>query len=332
MERRRFGNTDLEVSLIGFGAWAIGGVATAGGSPIGWGPSDDATAVAAIARAVDVGITFLDTADFYAFGHSEDLIGRVLGNRHDVVIATKVGQRVGDDGAVVHDYSKAHIVAGCEASLRRLRRETIDFYQMHTARVAHLEAGDGVDAMESLRASGKIRYWGVSAATFAPAPEAEYLLAHRLGHGVQLVLNVVNQRARRLLPRLREAGYGVIARMPFQFGLLTGGITRDTRFPSDDHRSGRLTPTVLEQVLPILDERVWPVGAQLGLSPTALALAYCASYDEVSTIIPGIRTPQQAEVNANALNAVTAAQRAELRQHLEDDAIASVADILQRQA
>ena len=255
METRRFGRTELEVSLVGFGAWAIGGPATAGGLPIGWGPSDDDTSMAAIARALEVGITCFDTADFYGLGHSEELVGRVLGNRPDVVVATKVGQRLTPDGLAAQDYSKTHIVAACEASLRRLRRETIDLYQLHTARLPELERGECLDAMEQLRAQGKIRYWGLSLATFAPGPEAEFLLAHGLGHGVQLALNIINQRAVPLLARLHAAGYGVIARMPYQFGLLTGAVTKDTRFDPRDHRSFRLAPALLDVALPVLDAR-----------------------------------------------------------------------------
>src|SRR5512137_1448261 len=126
MEYRTFGSTSLRVSVVGFGGWAIGGPATAGGVPIGWGETDDATSLRAIGRARALGVTFFDTADFYGFGHSEELIGRALGNAADVVIATKVGQRLAADGSVVHDYSRAHLTRACEASLRRLRRETID--------------------------------------------------------------------------------------------------------------------------------------------------------------------------------------------------------------
>jgi len=299
VEQRPFGRTGLRVSAVGFGAWAIGGPADAGGKPIGWGASDDATALRALVRAREVGISFFDSADVYGFGHSEELIGQAFGNRPDVVIATKVGQ-VRRPSGLEADYSEAHVIAGCEASLRRLRRETIDLYQLHTVRVPHLETGECVTALERLREQGKIRAWGVSLRTFDPAPEAEWLMQRGLGQGFQLVLNVINRRALPLLRRMAEGGYGVIARMPLQFGVLGGRWTREQRFPPDDHRSFRFPPDLLAAALDLLESEVFPLGAPRGLAPDALAMAFAADFEEVSTLIPGIRTPEQAERNAAA--------------------------------
>ena len=125
--QRQFGSTDLQVSTIGFGAWAIGGPAMAASQPIGWGKVDDATSVRALQESYENGITFYDTADVYGFGHSEALIGRVFGNRRDVIVASKVGHRQGHDGRLVLDYSKDYILKACERSLRRLQRDCIDF-------------------------------------------------------------------------------------------------------------------------------------------------------------------------------------------------------------
>jgi aryl-alcohol dehydrogenase-like predicted oxidoreductase len=328
MERRWFGATDLEVSLIGFGAWAIGGPARAGTMPIGWGAVDDATSEAALRRAIDLGITLVDTADVYGVGHSEELVGRVVGNRPDIVVATKVGNRVLADG-MGFDYSERHVLESCDASLRRLRRDTIDFYQLHTARLPHLQQGECVAAMERLRGEGKIRYWGLSLATFHPAPEAEFLLAHGIGHGVQLVLNVLNQRAVPLLARLAAAGYGVLARMPLQFGLLTGKVGVDAVFGADDHRSFRLPREALAAIVPALESHVWPVARQAGIAPTTLALAFVASFPEVSSIIPGIRTPAQAEQNAPASLGLAPASAAALRA-LAAGPLAPIAALVER--
>lgn len=328
MERRRFGATDLEVSLIGFGAWAIGGPAHAGPVPIGWGAVDDATSVAALRRAIDLGVTLVDTADVYGIGHSEELVGRVVANRPDVVVATKVGNRALADG-MAFDYSVPYIRSACEASLRRLRRDAIDFYQLHTARVTHLEQGDCVAAMEQLRQEGKIRYWGLSLATFNPVPEAEFLLQRRVGHGVQVVLNVLNQRAVPLLARLAAGGYGVLARMPLQFGLLTGRIGVATRFGADDHRSSRLRPEALAAIVPALEREVWPRARGAGITPTALALAFVASFPEVSSIIPGIRTPLQAEQNAAGPLVIPPDLAAELRA-LADGALEPIMALIER--
>lgn len=316
MEYRRFGNTDLSVSVIGFGAWAIGGPAQIGDMPIGWGPTDDADSLASIHRALDLGINFFDTADFYGLGHSEDLLGRTIANRPDVVIASKLGQRVSPENTIVADYSKNWVLEACEQSLRRLRRDTIDFYQLHIARMAHLEQGDCIEAMHQLVAEGKVRYWGISLNTFYPEPEARFFLERHLGHGFQLVLNLINQRAAGVIEQARTAGYGVIARMPLQFGLLSGKFTEQTTFDKDDHRAKRLTPEVLrtaiESLSPLRD-----MAAQYGVSQASLALSFVAGYPGISTVIPGIRTPEQAEMNARAVIGLAPEDMALLKAHYE---------------
>jgi aryl-alcohol dehydrogenase-like predicted oxidoreductase len=297
MEIRPFGTTDLRVSVVGFGAWAIGGAAMAGPTPIGWGRSDDGTSLDALRRAFDLGITFYDTADFYGLGKSEELIGRAFGNSDGVVIATKVGHRIAEGGGVALDYSADHVRAACEASLRRLKRDAIDYYQLHSARMEHLEAGECIEEMERLREAGKIRYWGLSLNTFHPEPEAAFLLDRGLGGGFQLVLNVLNRRALPVIERARAAGVGVIARMALQFGLLTGAVRRGQTFPEDDHRSFRLDAEIIARTLDLM-EPFWKRTEAMGVTPTQAALSYAAAVPGVSTVIPGIRTREQAERNA----------------------------------
>jgi aryl-alcohol dehydrogenase-like predicted oxidoreductase len=300
MKYREFGNTGMTVSEVGFGAWGIGGPAMAGDIPIGWGDVDDATSIRALIEAFDQGITFYDTADFYGFGHSEELIGRVFGNREDVVIASKVGHRLRDDGTIWTDYSAEHILASCEGSLRRLRRDVIDLYQLHTARMSDLQQGECVEAMEQLRREGKIRHWALSLNTFDPHPEADYMLEHDLGDGFQLVLNIINQECVGMLDRIQKQGKGVIARMPLQFGVLTGKFDKETRFAPDDHRSFRLTPEILSDTLDAL-EPVWPLAEKHSLSKTELSMSFILSFDAVSTVIPGIKTPEQARQNSRGI-------------------------------
>lgn len=296
MNYRKFGNTNLTVSEIGFGAWAIGGPAMAGDTPIGWGEVDDGTSKKALLKAREQGINFFDTADFYGLGHSEELIGEVLSPDPEVLLATKVGHRINDDGNIFMDYSKKHIIASCEGSLKRLRRETVDFYQLHTAKVADLENGESIEALKQLEKEGKIRYWGVSLNTFEPHPEAAYLFGRDLGQGFQLVLNILNQEALPIVESAEMSGYGVIARMPFQFGLLTGKFTKETRFPADDHRKFRLPPDLLAELLDAL-EPVWKLAEKYEISPAQLALSFILGIKGVSTVIPGIRTPEQALQN-----------------------------------
>jgi len=301
MKYRKFGNTDLLVSEIGFGTWAIGGVAFVGNLAIGWGPSDDKVSIAAINAAVDAGINFFDTADFYGLGHAETLLGKTIGNRKEVLIASKVGQKASDDGKVAIDYSKGYIIKACELSLQRLQRDCIDFHHLHVARIHHLENGECIEAMQQLQQQGKIRYWGISLITFDPFPEADFFFKNGLGQGFQLVFNLINQKALPILLQAAEKGYGVIARMPLQFGLLSGNIKTDTVFSADDHRSYRVVPPVTEAVLKILTEEVWPLCDKYQTTASGLALSYILSYPEISTVIPGMRTPKHVALNTGHL-------------------------------
>lgn len=301
MEYRKFGNTELVVSEIGFGAWAIGGAAEVGGVQIGWGPSDDEVSKLAIKAAIDAGITFFDTADFYGIGHSEVLLGNAIGKNPDAIIASKVGQKIGANGAIEIDYSKEYIIQACEASLKRLQRDFIDFYHLHVARVQHLEQGECMEAMELLKQQGKIRYWGASLITFAPEPEADFLMNAGKGNGFQLVLNLINQLAVPVMKDAAAKGYGIIARMPLQFGLLSGKIRPTATFPASDHRSKRLTPLIIQNVLDILRTEMVPIAKQYNTNLAGLALSFILGFKEVSTVIPGIRTPEQVKQNTDFL-------------------------------
>jgi aryl-alcohol dehydrogenase-like predicted oxidoreductase len=287
------------VSEIGFGAWAIGGNAMIGSVAIGWGDADDNESKKAIHRSLDLGINFFDTADIYGLGHSEKLLGGLLGKRKDVIIASKVGN-VARNEKFSTDYSKQHIMVACEASLKRLKRDVIDHYQLHSARVQQLEQQECIEAMNLLQQQGKIRYWGLSLNTFDPAPEAEFLMDKNWGNGFQLVLNIINQKALLLLKAARAKGYGVIARMPLQFGLLTGKFDKDVSFPENDHRKNRLTKEVIDTCTEALAP-VWKLCKKYNCTKTQLALSYILSYPEVSTVIPGIRTAAQAESNTSAM-------------------------------
>ncbi len=317
MQYRKFGKTDLVVSSIGFGAWAIGGAAKVGDTAIGWGDADDSTSKKATHAALDAGINFFDTADFYGLGHSEKLLGETLKDNKQVIIATKVGHRSIDE-KIVLDYSKEYIVDACEESLKRLGRDTIDYYQLHSARLQHLQQGDCIEAMELLKKQGKIRYWGLSLNTFYPQAEADYLIHNKAADGLQLVFNLINQRALDTLEKAAANGYGIIARMPLQFGLLTGKFSSQTAFAKDDHRSFRLTPEIIQMATELLEEKVLPVGKKEGLNLTQLALSYILSFSQISTIIPGIRTKEQVQENTQGLKQLSDHDRVFL-QHLSTE-------------
>ena len=284
------------VSEVGFGAWAIGGPAMAGDIPIGWGETNDKESISALKKACDSGINFFDTADFYGLGHSEKLIGNTFGNDPSVIIASKVGHRLSDKQQIYTDYSKSYIIEACEHSLKRLKRDQIDYYQLHTAKIDDLEKTECIEALETLKKQGKIRFWGVSLNTYNPFPEAEFLIKNRLGSGLQLVFNILNQRTRDLITKASDANFGIIARMPLQFGLLANKFKQDEKFGENDHRKFRLKEKFLRKVIPELNE-VWEMAAAYNIPPAAFNLSFILNFTGVSTVIPGIKNTAQAIEN-----------------------------------
>ena len=328
MQYRKFGNTDLVVSEIGFGAWAIGGGAMIGNTAIGWGDTDDNVSIKAIHTALDAGINFFDTADIYGLGHSEELLGKTIGNNKEVIIATKVGNVSRNDQFTV-DYSKEYILEACETSLKKLRREAIDYYQLHSARIQYLQQGECIAAMQQLEQQGKIKHWGISLNTFDPLPEADFFIQSKIGNGFQLVLNLLNQKALPLLKRSAEDGYGVIVRMALQFGLLTGKFDNGMNFSANDHRKNRLTKEVIDSSNNALNP-VWALCKKYNCSKTQLALSYILSYPEVSTIIAGIRTAEQVQLNTTGLFQLDSNDRLMIEKLGASDFV-QVMDLIQKQ-
>src|SRR6187399_3248555 len=328
MQYRKFGNTDLVVSEIGFGAWAIGGGAMIGSTAIGWGDTDDNVSIKAIHSALEAGINFFDTADIYGLGHSEELLGKIIGNKREVIIATKVGNVSRNDRFIV-DYSKEYILRACETSLKKLRRESIDYYQLHSARMQHLQKGECIAAMQQLEQQGKIKHWGISLNTFDPLPEADFFIQSKIGNGFQLVLNLLNQKALPLLKRSAEDGYGVIVRMALQFGLLTGKFDKKADFSANDHRKNRLTKDIIDASNHALNP-IWALCKKYNCSKTQLALSYILSYPEVSTIIAGIRTAEQVQLNTTGLFQLDRDDRLMIEQLGSTDFV-RVMDLIQKQ-
>jgi aryl-alcohol dehydrogenase-like predicted oxidoreductase len=328
MQYRKFGNTDLLVSEIGFGAWTIGGGAMIGNTAIGWGDADDTVSVNAIHQALDAGINFFDTADIYGLGHSEELLGKTISNKSEIIIATKVGNVSRNDQFTV-DYSKEYILKACETSLKKLRREAIDYYQLHSARMQHLQKEECIAAMQHLEQQGKIKYWGISLNTFDPLPEADFFIQNKIGNGFQLVLNLLNQKTLPLLKRSAEGGYGIIVRMALQFGLLTGKFDNGINFPANDHRKNRLTKDVIDASNNALDQ-VWALCKKYNCSKTQLALSYILSYPEVSTIIAGIRTAEQVQLNTTGLFQLDSKDRSMIEELGTTDFV-QVMDLIQKQ-
>ena len=298
MQFRTLGNTGIRVSEIGFGGWAVGGVADASGTPLGWGRTSDDESLAAIRRARDLGVTFFDTADSYGFGRSESLLGIVLSRaRKDIVIATKVGVMRNADASLRKDFSKQHIFQAIDASLRRLRSDYVDLYQAHNPTLEQLRREEIQEAMDRLQEIGKIRYWGVSIST---NDEGIEIINRGWGHALQVLYNALNQSpATELFPLAKQKGYGIIARVPLASGLLTGKFRTNTTFPVDDVRQNFLTQKRLEEALHRVDEMKSIIGGG-ARSLSEAALQFVLANDAVSTTIPGARNVRQVETNVAA--------------------------------
>src|SRR5437870_13539162 len=185
MQYRDLGRTGIRVSAIGFGGWAIGGTTEASGTPLGWGHTFDDESLAAIRRARELGVTFFDTADSYGFGRSESLLGIVLSRyRQEVVIATKVGVARSKSGELKKDFSRQHIFHAVDGSLKRLRTDYIDLYQLHNPTMEELRREHIQEAMDRLQEIGKIRFWGVSVSTIDEGLE---VVRNSWGHVLQVL-------------------------------------------------------------------------------------------------------------------------------------------------
>jgi aryl-alcohol dehydrogenase-like predicted oxidoreductase len=293
MRSRRLGRSGLEVSEVGFGAWGIGG---------GWGAVDDGQALRALERALDLGVTFFDTALGYGDGHSEELVGKaVRAVRDRVVLATKIPPKTMRWPVLPHEsvgetFPADWVVKCTEDSLRNLGTDYIDIQQLHAWTPPYLEQRPWHDALSRLKEQGKIRALGVSANDWDPYGPVE-LVRSGLIDSVQVIYNVFEQRpAERLLPAALEHDVGIIVRVPFEEGLLTGGLRPGHRFEADDWRAEWLTPERLGEA----SRRVDALRSFLGEGRStlaALALRFVLSHPAVSTVIPGMRTPEHAEAN-----------------------------------
>ena len=301
MQYRILGRTGIRVSEIGFGAWAIGGTAEASGTPLGWGRSSDDESLAAIRRARELGVNFFDTSDSYGFGRSESLLGIVLSRyRKDVVIATKAGVVRSSTGQLRKDFSRKHIFLAVDGSLKRLRSDYIDLYQLHNPTIEDLRRGEVQEVMEQLQDSGKIRFWGVSISSIEEGME---IVRRGWGNALQVLYNALNQApADELLPLAKERGFGVIARVPLASGLLTGKYREGAVFAADDIRQNFLTQRRMAEVTQRVDE----VKSIIGGTARSIAegsLRFVLANDTVSTAIPGARNVRQIEANAAASEA-----------------------------
>ncbi|MEV0620803.1 aldo/keto reductase [Nonomuraea sp. NPDC050404] len=295
MEQRVLGRTGRQVGVIGLGAWQLGA---------DWGEVTEDEAAATLRAAVDAGVTFIDTADVYGDGRSEQIVGRFAKDRPGLTVATKMGRRMEQ---IPSNYVMSNFRAWNERSRRNLGVDTIDLVQLHCPPTPVYSTDAVFDALDTLVAEKKIAAYGVSVET---CEEALTAIARPGVASVQIILNAFRLKPlERVLPAARAAGVGIIARVPLASGLLSGKYDEHTTFAADDHRtynrrgeafdvgetfSGVDFATGLEAV-----RRLAPL-VPAGVTMAQFALRWVVEQEGVSVVIPGARNPAQATGNADA--------------------------------
>jgi len=312
LKHRRFGRIGWQISEIGFGAWAVGGE---------WGTVDDEQSIAAMKRALELGVNFFDTADVYGDGRSERLLGRL--RRETKVpfhVATKAGRRLTPH--VAGGYNKENLTAFVERSLKNIGVESLELIQLHCPPTDTYYRPETFAAMDELVKAGKIQHYGVSVERVEEGLKA---MEFPNVASIQIIFNMFRQRpAERFLAEAQRRGVATIIRVPLASGMLTGKLTAASKFPSDDHRNYNRHGEVFdvgetfsgvpyEAGLQAVEElkALVPAGATLA----QLALRWILMFDGVSTIIPGGKNSRQVADNcgASALPALTDQQMKSVR-------------------
>jgi aryl-alcohol dehydrogenase-like predicted oxidoreductase len=297
MKYRDLGTTGMKISEVSFGAWAIGA---------GWGTVDDKDSLAALHKAVDLGINFIDTADVYGMGHSEQLVAQLRKDRSEqLYVATKAGRKL--DPHVADKYTPQNIRGFIQESLKNLKVDALDLLQLHCPPREVYYTPELFDALDGMVKEGLLKNYGVSVEKVEEALKAIEFPGVRT---VQIIFNMFRQRPAELFFREAKARkIGVIVRVPLASGLLTGKMTRDTRFEKDDHRNynregqafdkGETFAGVeYEKGLRAVEElkRIKPKDFTMA----QFALKWILMHDAVSCTIPGAKRPSQVEDNCRA--------------------------------
>ncbi|MFN8527112.1 MAG: aldo/keto reductase [Anaerolineae bacterium] len=312
MQYRDFGRTGWKVSEISFGAWAVGG---------SWGSVDDTESMAAMHKALDLGVNLIDTADVYGDGRSERLIAQLRKERRDpFYVITKAGRRL--PAQTVEGYTRENLTAWIERSLRNLDVETIDLVQLHCPPTGLYYQPEVFGILDDLVKQGKLRYYGVSVEKVEEALKA---IEYPNVQSVQIIFNAFRLRPAELFfPEAKRRKVAILARVPLASGLLTGKLTNQSTFAADDHRnfnrhgesfdvgetfSGVDYETGLQAVEAL--KKILRPGETLA----AFALRWILMFDAVTCAIPGAKRPSQAEENIRAadLPALTAEQMQTVR-------------------
>ncbi len=297
MEYRDLGRTGLKVSVIGFGAWAVGGDM--------WGPQDDRETTASLTSSFELGCNFIDTAAVYGMGHSEEVVGAFLRKAGiGAIVATKVPPKnfrwPARKGTPIKEaFPKDHIISETEKSLKRLKMDCVDLQQLHVWTGEWLDCDEWLSALTKLKEQGKIRHFGVSINAFE-AESGVCLAESGLVDTIQVVYNIFEQAPEdKLFPAALEHDIGIIARVPLDESGLTGKLTKDTVFDPDDFRARYFKGDKLKETVERVD-KLKPLAEKWGLSLAGTALRFSFTNKAVSTSIPGIRNVRQAEENVGS--------------------------------
>lgn len=300
MRYRELGRTGWKVSEISFGAWAIGGM---------WGNVSDRDSLAALHKAIDCGVNFIDTADVYGMGRSERLIAQLKRERkEEIIVATKAGRRL--DPHTTEGYNAANLTNFIEDSLRNLTTDCLDLVQLHCPPTDVYYRPDVFAALDDLVKAGKIRHYGVSVERVEEALKA---IEYPNVQTVQIIFNCFRLRPAELFfPQAKLRNVGILARVPLASGLLTGKLTRNSQFAADDHRnfnrhgerfdvgetfSGVDYEAALDAVEAL--RKLLPNGVTM----SQFALRWILMFDAVTCAIPGGKRPEQVEENCRASEA-----------------------------
>ena len=294
MKTRQLGNTDMHITPLGFGSWAVGG----GGYQFGWGPQDDEQSIAAINHALALGINWIDTAAVYGLGHAEEIVARALKDRSErpyPYIFTKCGRVWNDHGEITGSLKAESIKRECENSLRRLQTDVIDLYQVHWPDPEQ-DIEEGWSAMAGLKQEGKVRYIGVSNFNVSQMRRAMEIAPI---NSLQPPFSLVNPDIQHdILPFCQEHNIGVIVYSPMASGLLTGSMSREriANLPDDDWRKRdpdfhepRLSRNM--ELVEVLNE----IAFVHNVTPGVVAIAWTLQHPGVTGAIVGARRPEQVD-------------------------------------
>ena len=294
MEYRELGRTSWKVSTISFGTWAIGGT---------WGDVDDKESLAALNRALDLGVNFFDTADVYGDGRSERLLAQLRKERHEpFYIATKAGRRL--DPHTADGYNQNNLTAFVERSLKNLGTDTLDLLQLHCPPTEVYYMPEVFGVLDNLVKAGKLRYYGVSVEKVEEALKA---IEYPGVQSVQIIFNIFRQRPADLFfTEAQRRRVGILARVPLASGLLTGKLTHASQFAPDDHRTFNRHGEAFDrgETFSGLDYEIGLKAVEAlrplvppGQTLAQFALRWILMFPAVTCAIPGAKRPQQAEEN-----------------------------------